>query len=283
MMPHATIVHAFCFSAAGMHSRKQAIFSCRSSTGPTTPDDDYQENTELIPRRRVLPLAGKTFFSTLLSISAALSSSVVHAADTIPIDGDNNSDAGFKVVQTSSGLKYIDLVPGTGRSPNYGELVSIGYVAYIKLPKNSKHYPDTPVRFDRQESYLLKHGNGRSIPGLDEGLHSMRMGGTRRILIPPKLGYVDVGLGPIPELPWNRWKLNQLLDQMVELSGGTVIYEVTLKNIIPDEVDLGYYQDDSLTPEQFATLRENLRIRGNEELAAEAAQASITSGEDRIL
>jgi FKBP-type peptidyl-prolyl cis-trans isomerase 2 len=156
-------------------------------------------------------------------------------------------------------------------------------VAYIKLPKNSKNYPDTPIRFDRQDSYLLKHGNGQNIPGLDEGLHTMKIGGTRRILIPPKLGYVDVGLGPIPELPWNRWKLNQLLDQMVELSGGTVIYEVTLQNIIPDEADLGYYQDDSLTPEQFATLRENLRIRGNEELAAEAAQASITSGEDRIL
>jgi FKBP-type peptidyl-prolyl cis-trans isomerase len=189
------------------------------------------------------------------------------------------------VLKTSTGLKYIDLVPGTGISPSYGNLVSIAYTAYVKLPANNRQFSTQPQRFDHSDAYLIKHGNGRMIAGLDEGIHTMKVGGTRRILIPPKLGFVDIGLGPLPDLPWNRYALNRLLDQMVELSGGTVIYEVTLRSVIPDEADLGYYSDASLSPEDFATLRENLRAKGNEERLREqaAAAAATTKGQDRML
>jgi hypothetical protein len=42
-------------------------------------------------------------------------------------------------------------------------------------------------------------------------------------------------------MPWNRYRLHQLLDQMIEISGGTEIYEVSLLSVIPDEADLGCY------------------------------------------
>ena len=187
---------------------------------------------------------------------------------------------GFTVVKTPSGLKYIDLQEGTGSSPAYGNLCSVSYKAYVKLPGNDAK----PQPFDQTDAYLIKHGNGRTIAGLDEGLHTMRVGGLRRVIIPPKLGFVDVGLGPLPEMPWDRARLNNLLDQMVARSGGTIIYEVRLKSVIEDEADLGYYQDDSLTPEQFATLRENLRIKGNEELKKQAAENSLgVTGQERLL
>ena len=112
----------------------------------------------------------------------------------------------------------------------------------------------------------------------------MRAGGVRRILIPPKLGFVDAGLGPLPDSPWNRNQLNRLLDQMVVMAGGTVIYEVTLKQVIEDEADQGYYTDDSLTPEDFETLRENLRIQGNENLKQQAVENSLgVTGQERLL
>lgn len=191
---------------------------------------------------------------------------------------------GVPVVQTPSGLKYIDIVSGTGPSPAYGNLVSIAYTGYVKLPPNSRNYPTQPQKFDQVDAYLLKHGNGRTIAGLDEGLHSMKVGGKRRIIIPPKLGFVDVGLGPMPELPWNRWKLDKLLDQTIELVGGTVIYEVTLLAVVADEADQGYYQDSSLSPEDFATLRENLRLQGNAERVRQQAAAvePLVSGQDRV-
>ena len=147
-----------------------------------------------------------------------------------------------------SGLKYIDIEVGSGPTPNYGQLVSIQYTSYIKLPASSNDPSPKPQKYDSQPSYLLKHGNGRTIAGLDEGLHTLRKGSTRRLLIPPKLGYVDVGLGPIPGYPWDRWRLNSLLDQMVELRGGTVVIEVKLMSAFDDEADQSYYQDSSLSP-----------------------------------
>lgn len=213
-----------------------------------------------------------------------LSSIVSSSAFFIPgvARGDEeNGDGGLPVVKTSSGLKYIDLKPGSGPSPQYGQLVTVAYTAYIKLPQNSKNYPTEPQQFDKDDGYLFKHGNGRIIAGVDEGIHTMKLGGTRRLLIPPKLGYVAVGLGPQPDVFWNRAKLDKLLDQMVELAGGTVIYEVTLENIIVDEADQGYYQDESISEEEFAEIQARLQ-RGNQARIEEQNAANEIKGQDRV-
>jgi hypothetical protein len=73
---------------------------------------------------------------------------------------------------------------------------------------------------------------------------------------------------------------------MIELSGGTMIYEVTLLSVIPDEGDLGYYTDASLSPQDFATLRENLQKSGNEQRIQEQMEemaANTIKGQDRLL
>lgn len=174
-----------------------------------------------------------------------------------------------KVFQLPSGLKYVELKEGSGPSPRYGQLVSIRYSSYIKLPASKSDPNPKPERYDKQDAWVYKHGNGRTIPGLDEGLHTMKVGGRRRLVIPPKLGYVDIGLGPIPEYPWDRLKLNNLLDKMVEVKGGNVVMEVELLSAFDDEADQGYYDDKSLTPEEFETLKGNLQRK-----AAEAAAKS---------
>jgi hypothetical protein len=161
------------------------------------------------------------------------------------------------VFKTKSGLQYIDIAEGTGPTPKYGNFVSIAYKAYIKLPDAmGKSYKLD--EFDSDRGYLIKHGNGRTVPGLDEGLHTMRVGGKRRVIVPPKLGYVTSGLGPIPVGPYGRWKLNRLIDRMVEFKGGNVIFDIEMNSIMEDEADQGYYTDESLSPEDFGTLRQNI-------------------------
>jgi FKBP-type peptidyl-prolyl cis-trans isomerase len=160
---------------------------------------------------------------------------------------------GVTVFKLKSGLQFIDLTEGTGVSPEYGQLVSIKYTAYMKLPnKKDKEKFDSDV-------FLLKHGNGRLIAGLDEGMHTMKVGGSRRIIIPPKLGFVDSGLGPVPQSPFSRLQLNKLLEEMIKVRGGNLIYDVEMVRVVSDEADQGYYDDSSLTEEQFNTLRDNIQ------------------------
>jgi len=164
------------------------------------------------------------------------------------------------VYTTKSGLKYLELKEGSGRQPVYGNLVTFSYKAFIKVAgKNTK-----PELFDEDRAYLTKHGNGRIIPGLDEGLHTLKVGGKRRLIIPPKLGYITSGLGPLPSGFLARRKLNSLIDQMIEKQGGQVIFEIEMLGVVEDEADQGYYYDKALTPEEFATLRANIQKAGAE-------------------
>ena len=190
-----------------------------------------------------------------------------HAADDVAAEG-----ATKQLFQLPSGLKYIDLKEGTGPTPLYGQLCSISYKGYVKLPASKENANPQPQLFGQSSGYLIKHGNGRMIPGLDQGLHTMRPGGTRRLIIPAKLGYVTTGLGPLPPSPWNRYRLNSLLDDMVRLQGGNLVFEVTLLSVIDDEADQGYYNDASLSPEDFEALRINIQRKAK--AAREAANES---------
>eukprot|EP00563_Minutocellus_polymorphus_P019348 CAMPEP_0197717012 /NCGR_PEP_ID=MMETSP1434-20131217/1709_1 /TAXON_ID=265543 /ORGANISM="Minutocellus polymorphus, Strain CCMP3303" /LENGTH=309 /DNA_ID=CAMNT_0043301481 /DNA_START=79 /DNA_END=1008 /DNA_ORIENTATION=+ len=189
-----------------------------------------------------------------------------------------SSDAGGGVTlyKTNSGLKYIEIAEGEpgANSPQYGQLVSIAYKAYVKLP-DIKGQSQKLQEFDSSSAYLIKHGNGRTVPGLDEGIHTMKVGGKRRLILPAKLGYVTGGLGPLPVSPFGRNKLNNLLDQMVEVKGGNVVFDVTLRNIISDEADQGYYSDGSLDPDDFQRLRDNIQRTGQEARARAASEGIV--------
>lgn len=220
------------------------------------------------------------FFSRLVTapaIALLLASSSLTASPQAAMAVDDNisepatptQEGGITMYKTNTGLKYIELEPGTGPSPRYGQLCAIQYTAYLKLPTESK-----PQKYDTN-SFLIKHGNGRIIAGLDEGLHTMKVGGQRRLIIPPKLGYVQSGLGPIPEMPWNRWALNGLLEKMIKQRGGNLVFEVELRSIIDDEADQGYYEDSSPTPAEFERLKLNFQERNSAAATAREAENDI--------
>lgn len=215
-----------------------------------------ENNHEAIHRRN--------FLSTLLTCTT-LASSLAANADIEGVVTPSFSqgpptpsiEQGVKLYTTKSGLKFIILKEApsstTAPTPRYGQLVTISYKSYVKLPNSDLQ------AFDSDKAFLIKHGNGRMIPGLDEGIHTMKLGETRRIIIPPKLGYIGPGvLGPLPSSPWGRYRLNRLLEQMVDARAGNIVMDVELKNILDDEADQGYYDDESISPEDFNTLRMNM-------------------------
>ncbi len=101
-------------------------------------------------------------------------------------------DADLEAVTTASGLQYVDLSPGSGGGVATGQTVRVHYEGW--LLDGSKFDSSR----DRGEPLEFAIGTGRVIPGWDEGVGSMQVGGHRRLAIPPELGYGDRGIGPIP-------------------------------------------------------------------------------------
>lgn len=94
-------------------------------------------------------------------------------------------------VTTASGLKYTDVTEGTGASPTKGKLVTVHYTGTFEDGKKF----DSSV--DRNEPFQFVIGAGQVIAGWDEGVMSMKVGGKRKLVIPPDLAYGSRGAGGV--------------------------------------------------------------------------------------
>jgi len=94
-----------------------------------------------------------------------------------------------KVVTTPSGLKYQDLVVGDGKAAQNGDYVAVHYTGTLASGKQF----DSSVGKEPFELFL---GAGQVIKGWDEGLAGMKVGGKRKLWIPPELGYGTKGFPP---------------------------------------------------------------------------------------
>ena len=93
-------------------------------------------------------------------------------------------------VTSPSGLRYIDEVVGTGESPKQGQNVTVHYTGTLE---NGTKFDSS---FDSGQPYTFRIGTGKVIKGWDEGIMTMKVGGKRRFIIPPSLGYGAAGFPP---------------------------------------------------------------------------------------
>jgi peptidylprolyl isomerase len=135
-----------------------------------------------LSRRDVLATATLT---TAAGAAAAASVSLITAASA------------QTAMTTPSGLKIIDVKIGTGAMPRTGQTVVVNYTGW--LYENGKKGTKFDSSLDRNEPFSFPIGQGRVIPGWDEGVATMHIGGKRTLIIPPKLAYGASGAaGVIP-------------------------------------------------------------------------------------
>lgn len=92
---------------------------------------------------------------------------------------------------TDSGLKYEDLIVGDGDEAVVGRKVTVHYTGW--LTDGTKF--DSSL--DRKDPFRFPLGGGRVIRGWDEGVQGMKIGGKRKLTIPPQLGYGAAGAGGV--------------------------------------------------------------------------------------
>lgn len=96
-----------------------------------------------------------------------------------------------EMTELPSGLYYQDLGEGGGATAAAGDRVAVHYTGW--LPSGEKFDSSR----DRGQLFIFRIGAGEVIPGWDEGVTGMRVGGRRLLVIPPGLGYGAEGAGGV--------------------------------------------------------------------------------------
>ena len=89
-------------------------------------------------------------------------------------------------------LVSADLFVGTGATAVTGDTVTVHYIGTFT---NGTKFDSS---YDRNQPFSFRLGAGQVIAGFDQGITGMRVGGKRRLTIPPSLAYGSTGQGSIP-------------------------------------------------------------------------------------
>lgn len=94
-------------------------------------------------------------------------------------------------ITTDSSLIIEELVVGEGAEASAGQTVSVHYTGWLT---NGSKFDSSK---DRNEPFEFPLGARHVIAGWDEGVQGMKIGGTRKLTIPPQLGYGARGAGGV--------------------------------------------------------------------------------------
>ena len=93
--------------------------------------------------------------------------------------------------QTASGLDIEEVVVGEGAIAAAGQNVTVHYTGWLT---DGRKFDSSK---DRNAPFEFALGRGQVISGWDEGVQGMKVGGTRKLTIPPALGYGARGAGGV--------------------------------------------------------------------------------------
>ncbi len=152
-----------------------------------------------------------------------------------------NQFADEDVMTTDSGLQYIMVEEGTGEAPQNGDIVQVHYTGTLE---------DGTV-FDsslsRGEPIAFSLGLGQVIPGWDEGIALLTVGGKAKLIIPSELGYGERGAGGV--IPPNATLFFDVELVGIQLGPPTAPTEVNEDDYVTTESGLKYYDLEDGTGE----------------------------------
>jgi len=126
-----------------------------------------------------------------------ISTCLIGASLTLAMAGCNRSHAPAQAEAAAIALQKIDTVEGTGKEAVSGATVVVNYTGWIYEPNSPQQHG---AQFDSsvgRSPFVFPLGAGQVIPGWDEGVKGMKVGGKRTLVVPAAMGYGSNGVGPI--------------------------------------------------------------------------------------
>ncbi|KAL7211088.1 hypothetical protein ACSBR2_014049 [Camellia fascicularis] len=145
----------------------------------------------------------------------------------------------FLELQNSGGVKALDLRIGDGDLPFDGDQVAIHYYGRLAAKQGWRFDSTYDHKDDTGESipFIFILGSGKVIAGIEAAVRSMKVGGIRRIIIPPSQGYQNTSQEPIPPNFFDRQRLFTTIFNPTRLANGegstlgTLIFDIELVSL----------------------------------------------------
>ena len=134
----------------------------------------------------------------------------VVAAGVAACDGGTDSPTQPPVFVGPAELQIIDVRAGTGATLAAGQTITANYALWLYDPTGTD-LKGTQLQAGQVTARALTTAN--LIPGWVQGLPGMKVGGIRRLIIPPSLAYGSTGSGPIPPNAWLVFEVELLSAQ----------------------------------------------------------------------
>ncbi len=124
-----------------------------------------------------------------------------NTSDIIRVDShapDTNAAMKQAILNGSTGegditkLIVSDAIVGTGREVKVGDTVTVNYIGLLK------DGPEFDNSYKKKKPFSFKVGASDVIKGWDQGIIGMKEGGQRILVVPPRLGYGNAIVGPLP-------------------------------------------------------------------------------------
>jgi peptidylprolyl isomerase len=138
-----------------------------------------------------------------------------------------------ETMTTASGLQYVLIEDGQGPAPQVGDVVSVHYRGQLE---DGTEFDNS---FTRGEPIRFALGQGRVIPGWEEGIALMKEGGKARLIIPPDLAYGAAGAGGV--IPPNATLTFEVELVSVEPGSPAAPTQVEPSDYTETETGLRYY------------------------------------------
>ncbi|KAJ8562820.1 hypothetical protein K7X08_031272 [Anisodus acutangulus] len=242
-IPNSSIFTKISSSSSSTLGQRQIV--CTAVTEPSVDLSSSPDATERLDCRFVVDRR-QVLLSSVGFLAASICNAGRAAAEFADMPALRGKDYGKTKMrypdytETQSGLQYKDLRVGSGPTPKIGETVvvdwdgyTIGYYGRIFEARNKTK--GGSFEGGDKDFFKFRVGSQEVIPAFEEAITGMALGGIRRIIVPPELGYPDNDYnkkGPRPTTFSGQRALDFVLRNQ-GLIDKTLLFDIELLKIVP--------------------------------------------------